>query len=101
MLFLAAFTKPTITLNTTAPKSGEPLQINCSAVKLDNTASLLYEIQVNGTTVARENNFFVHTIDSVKSTEAGSYTCQVSLRDVPADIVEVSNKAILSGKSTF
>ena len=100
-MFLGAFTKPIITLNTTTLKSGEPLQINCSAIKLDKTASFLHEIKVNGTTVASENNFFVHTIQSVKSTEAGNYTCQVSLNAVPANIVGVSNEEILSGKNTF
>ena len=100
MLFLGAFTKPIITLNTTA-KSGEPLQINCSAEKLDKTASFLYEIQVNGTTVASGNNSFVHTIESVNSTEAGNYTCKVSSITMPDDIVGVSNEVILSGKSTF
>ena len=90
-------------LNNTTLNSGEPLQIKCSARKLDETASFLYEIQVNGTTVARarENNSFVHTIESVNSTEAGNYTCQVSLIPVSADIVGVSNEELLSGKSNF
>ena len=101
MLFLGAFTKPIITLNSTALKSGEPLQINCSAVKLDKTASFSYEIRVNGTTVAKENNSFAQTTESVKSTEAGTYTCQVSSVAMPTDIVEVLNKEILSGKSNF
>ena len=81
--------------------SGETLQISCSAVKLDKTASLLYEIQMDGVTVASKNNSFVHTIESLKSTEAGNYTCQVSVIAVSADIVIVSNEKILSGKSTF
>ena len=101
IFFLAAFTKLSIMLNTAALKSGEPLRINCSAVKLDKNASFLYEIQVNGKTVASENNSFVHTIQSVKSTEAGNYTCQVSLIDVPGNIVGKSNGEVLSGKSTF
>ena len=101
MLPLAAFTKPTIILNTTTPNSGEPLQINCSSTKFDKTASFLYEIQVNSTTVASENSSFVHTIESVNSTESGNYTCKVSSMAVSADIVEVSNEEILSGKSTF
>ena len=88
-------------LNNTSLNSGEPLQISCSAAKLDNTSSLSYEIQVNGTTVARKNNSFVHIIKSVKSTEAGNYTCQVSLIDLPADNVGVSNKEMLSGKISF
>ena len=100
-VFLAAFTRPIITLNATTLKSAEPLQINCSAVTFDSTSSFLYEIQVNGTTVAREFNSFVHTIDSVKSTDAGIYTCKVSSIVVPANIVGVSSEEILSGKSTF
>ena len=88
-------------LNTTALKSGEPLQIGCSAAKLDNTTSLLYKIKVNGTTVASKNNSFVHTIESVKSTETRNYTCQVTLIPESANIVGVSNKEFLSGKSTF
>ena len=78
LLPLAAFTKPTIILNTTTPNSGEPLQINCSSTKFDKTASFLYEIQVNSTTVASENSSFVHIIESVNSTESGNYTCKVS-----------------------
>ena len=101
LLFLGAFTKPIITLNPAALKSGEPLQINCSTVKLDQTASFLFEIQVNGTTVANDTKSFVHTIHSVKSTEAGNYTCQVSLNPVSANIVGVSNEEMLSGKNTF
>ena len=101
LLFLGAFVKPIITLNTTTLKSGEPLQINCSAEKLDKTASFLYEIQVNGTTVANGSNSFVHRIQSVESTEAGNYTCQVSLIGVPGNIVGVSNGEVLSGESTL
>ena len=100
LLILGAFTKPIITLNTTTLKSGESLQINCSAEKLDETASFLYEIQVNGTTVANDTKSFVHTIQSVKSTEAGNYSCQVSLISVRGNI-DVSNEEVLSGKSTF
>ena len=88
-------------LNPTTPNSGEPLQISCSSTKFDSTASFLYEIQVNGTTVASENSSFVHTIESVKSTDAGNYTCNVSSIVLPAHIVEVSHEEILSGKSTF
>ena len=101
LLFLDAFTSPIIILNNNTLKSGEPLQINCSAVKLDKTSSFLYEIQVNGTTVAKENNSFVHTIESVKSTDAGNYTCKISSIALPAHIVGVSNEVTLSGKSTF
>ena len=101
LLFLGAFVKPIITLNTTTLKSGEPLRINCSAIKVDKTASFLHEIKVNGTTIASENDSFIHTIQSVKSTEAGNYTCQVSLNAVPANIVGVSKEEILSGKNTF
>ena len=88
-------------LNTSTLNSGEPLQINCSSTKFDKAASFLYEIQVNGATVASESNSFVYTMQSVKSAEAGNYTCQVSLIGVPADIVRVSNEEILSSKSTF
>ena len=95
MLFLVAFTKPTIILNNTVLSSGEPLQISCSAVKLDNIASFLCLLQMDGVTFASENNSFVHTIESVKSTEAGSYTCQFSLAAVSADIVRVTNQEIL------
>ena len=56
---------------------------------------------MNGTTVAWEINSFVHTIESVKSTEAGNYTCKVSSIAMPADIVEASHEVILSGKSTL
>ena len=101
LLFLGAFTKPIITLNNNTLKSGERLRINCSAVKLDDTSSFLYEIQVNGTTVARENNSFVHTQESVQSTDAGIYTCKVSSIALPAHIVGVSNERILSGKKAF
>ena len=100
MLFLVAFNKPTISLNTTVINSGKPLQINCSADELDDTASFLYEIQLDGVTVASENKSFVRTIQSVKSTEAGNYTCNVSLTAAP-HIVRVSNGTILSGKNTF
>ena len=100
LLFLGAFIKPIITLNTTTLKSGESLQINCSAKKLDETASFLYEIQVNGTTVANDTKSFVHTIQSVKSTEAGNYSCQVSLIGVHGNI-DVSNEEVLTGKSTL
>ena len=88
-------------LNATTLKSGKPLQISCSATKFDKAASFLYEIQVNGTTVTSENSSFVHTIESVNSAEAGNYTCKVSSIAVSADVVEVSNEKILSGKSTF
>ena len=50
---------------------------------------------MDGVTFASENNSFVHTIESVKSTEAGSYTCQFSLAAVSADIVRVTNQEIL------
>ena len=88
-------------LNTTTPSSGEPLQINCSSTKFDNTASFSYEIQVNDLTVASGNNSFVHTIESVNSTESGNYTCKVSLIAVSTHVVGVSDKKFLSGKSTF
>ena len=101
MLFLAAFTKPIITLSNNTLKSGERLRINCSAVKLDNTSSFSYKILKNGTTVARKNNSFVHTIEPVKSTDAGIYTCNVLSIARPAHILEVSNEEMLSGKSTF
>ena len=97
LLFLDAFSIPIITLNDSVLNSGEPLQINCSAVVLDNTASFLYRIRVNRTTIVNETKSFVHTIPSVKSTEAGNYTCEVSLADAP-DIVKVSRGKILSGK---
>ena len=100
-MFLGDFTKPIITLNATRLKSDESLQINCSATKLEETASFLYEIQVNGATVANENNSFVFTIQSVQSTGAENYTCQVSLIAGPANIVGVSIEEFLSGKSTF
>ena len=99
-MFLDAFNKPIIALNDSELNSGEPLQINCSAVELDITASFLYLIRVNDTVVANENKSFVHTIPSVKSTEAGNYICEVSLTAVP-DIKRVSNGKILSGKWTF
>ena len=100
ILFLVAFNKPTITLNTTVINSGKPLQINCSADELDDTASFLYKVQLDGVTVASENKSFVRTIQSVKSTEAGNYTCNVSLTAAP-HIVRVSNGIILSGKNNF
>ena len=102
MLLLEAFNKPTITLNTTEISSGEPVQISCSAKELDGTASFLYEIQLDGVTISSiKNKPCVHTIQAVKSTEAGNYTCKVSLTAVP-NIVRVSEGKILSGKkNTF
>ena len=91
LLFLAAVTLPTSKLNTTALKSGEPLQISCFHEKYQTS---YMEIQVNGTTVASSNNSFVHIIQSVRSTDAGSYTCLG-----PHGLV--SRKEILSGKGTF
>ena len=96
-MLLDAFNKPIITLNTSLLYSGEPLQINCSAVELDVTASFLYQIRMDGLPIAKENKSFVYTIRSVNSTEAGNYTCQVFLTAAP-DIVRVSDRAILSGK---
>lgn len=95
---LVAFTKPIITLNTSVLNSGEPLQISCSAVELDSTASILYHIQMDGATIASEKRSFVRTIHSVKSTEAGNYICKVLLTAVP-DIARLSSGKILSGKS--
>ena len=99
-MLLDAFNKPIITLNTSLLYSGEPLQINCSAVELDVTASFLYQIRVDGLPIAKENKSFVYTIRSVNSTEAGNYTCQVFLTAAP-DIVRVSDRAFLSGKKPF
>ena len=97
-MFLAAAIFPTIKLNTTTLKSGEPLQISCSFGNL--LFLVLHEIQVNGTTVASSKNSFVHTIQSVRSTDAGSYTCKASLMVFPYT-ASVSTIEILSGKSTF
>ena len=86
-------------LNTFELNSGELLQINCATLVLDNKASFLYQILINGKSVANDTKSFVNTIKSVKSTDAGNYTCQVSLADAPY-IVKVSDKKNLSGKST-
>ena len=66
-------------------------------------SSYLHEIQLNGTAVASSNNSFVHTIQSVRSTDAGTYTCLVVIFELNGVrlITAVSSKVILSGKSTF
>ena len=88
-----------IALNTSALNSGEPLQISCTAVQSDSIASFVYQILVGGKRVANDTKSFVHTIQSVKSTDAGNYTCQVSLEAAP-DIVRISEGKDISGRST-
>ena len=69
-------------------------------MELDVTASFLYQIRVDGLPIAKENKSFVYTIESVNSTEAGNYTCQVFLTAAP-DIVRVSDGAIYQVKNLF
>ena len=103
-MFLAIAIFPTIKLNTTTLKSGEPLQISCLYGSQSNQASsYIYEILLNDTTVASSKKSFVHTIQSVRSSDAGTYFCRVvtvAIGNFRLITLE-SSKVILSGKSTF
>ena len=69
-------------------------------MELDSNASFVYRILVDDEAIASENKTFVHVLESVKSTEAGNYTCEVSLAAAP-DIKRGSDGEMLSGKCTF